>query len=57
MTLIKMIAGGATVTLMMATLPAMAYTGQELAKQAKVSIGEARTIEVVPVFGTEWRLG
>ena len=44
MTLIKMIAGGAAVTLMMATLPAMAYTGQELTKQAKVSIGEARAI-------------
>ncbi|MDQ6710333.1 MAG: PepSY domain-containing protein [Candidatus Dormibacteraeota bacterium] len=26
----------------MGTLPAMAYTGQELAKQAKVSITEAR---------------
>ncbi len=31
-------------TLMMATLPAMAYTGEELASQAKVSITEARAI-------------
>ncbi len=38
------IASGAAMTLMMATLPAMAYTGQELAKQAKVSITEARAI-------------
>jgi uncharacterized membrane protein YkoI len=47
MTLNKMklyIACGAAITLMMATLPAMAYTGQELAKQAKVSITEARAI-------------
>jgi hypothetical protein len=29
---------------MMATLPAIAYTGQELAKQAKVSITDARAI-------------
>ncbi len=27
-----------------ATTPAMAYTGQELAKQAKISIAEARSI-------------
>lgn len=29
---------------MLATVPAMAYTGQELAKHAKVSIKEARAI-------------
>jgi uncharacterized membrane protein YkoI len=47
MTLNKMklyIVSGAATILMMATLPAMAYTGQELAKQAKVSITEARAI-------------
>ena len=38
------IASGAAITLMMATLPAMAYSGQELAKQAKVSVADARTI-------------
>ena len=38
------IAGGAAITLMMATLPAMAYSGQELASQAKVGITEARAI-------------
>lgn len=38
------IAGGAAVTMMMATLPAMAYTGQELANQAKVSITHARAV-------------
>jgi Peptidase propeptide and YPEB domain len=35
---------GAAVALIMATVPAMAYTGQELSKQAKVSITEARAI-------------
>jgi uncharacterized membrane protein YkoI len=47
MTLNKMklfIAAGTAMTVMMATLPAMAYTGQELAKQAKVSITDARAI-------------
>jgi hypothetical protein len=34
------LASGAVVSLMMATVPAMAYTGQELAKQARVSITE-----------------
>jgi uncharacterized membrane protein YkoI len=38
------IAAGTAMTVMMATLPAMAYTGQELAKQAKVSITDARAI-------------
>lgn len=38
------IAGGAALALTMATLPAMAYTGQELASQAKVGIAEARAI-------------
>lgn len=37
------IAGAAAVTVM-ASLPAMAYTGQELAKEAKVSITHARAI-------------
>jgi uncharacterized membrane protein YkoI len=36
------IVGGTTLALILGTLPAMAYTGQELAKQAKVSITEAR---------------
>ena len=38
------LASGAAMTLITATLPAMAYTGQELATQAKVSIAEARSI-------------
>ena len=38
------LAGGVAVSLVMATLPAMAYTGQELAQRAKVSITQARTI-------------
>jgi uncharacterized membrane protein YkoI len=38
------IAGGAVLALTMATLPAMAYTGEELASQAKVGIAEARAI-------------
>ena len=37
-------AGGAAIALAMATIPAMAYTGQEMAKHAKVSITEARAI-------------
>ena len=37
-------ASGAVMILMMATLPAMAYMGQELAKHAKVSITDARAI-------------
>ena len=37
-------AGGAALALAMVTVPAMAYTGQELAKQAKVSITDARAI-------------
>jgi hypothetical protein len=37
------LAGGAAV-LILATLPASAYTGQELAKGAKVNITEARAI-------------
>lgn len=32
--------------LMLATVPARAYTGQELARHAKVSIAEARAIAV-----------
>src|SRR6476620_7401458 len=38
------LASTAAMTLVIATLPAMAYTGQELSKQAKVSITEARAI-------------
>jgi hypothetical protein len=38
------LASAAAMTLVIATLPAMAYTGQELSKQAKVSITEARAI-------------
>ncbi|OKO69343.1 peptidase M4 [Bradyrhizobium sp. NAS80.1] len=38
------IAGGVAIALAMATLPASAYTGQKLAKHAKVSIAEARAI-------------
>ncbi|MGI8526708.1 MAG: PepSY domain-containing protein [Pseudolabrys sp.] len=38
------IVGGAALTLLMATYPAAAYSGQELAPQAKVSITEARAI-------------
>jgi uncharacterized membrane protein YkoI len=36
--------GGAAIALAVATIPAMAYTGQDLAKNAKVSITEARAI-------------
>jgi uncharacterized membrane protein YkoI len=35
---------GAILALIMATVPAMAYTGEEMAKQAKVSIIDARAI-------------
>ena len=38
------LASAAAMTLAIATLPAVAYTGQELSKQAKVSITEARAI-------------
>jgi uncharacterized membrane protein YkoI len=38
------LASGAAMTLILATVPAMAYTGQELATHAKVSIAEARVI-------------
>ncbi len=41
--IIVLIAGGAAITIL-AAVPAMAYTGQELANQAKVSISDARTI-------------
>ena len=36
--------GGAAVALVAATFPAMAYTGQNMAKDAKVSMSEARAI-------------
>lgn len=38
------LAGAAAVSLIMTPLPASAYTGQELAKGAKVSMAEARAI-------------
>ena len=38
------LASAATMSLVVATTPAMAYTGQELSKQAKISITEARAI-------------
>ena len=38
------LASSAAIALIAGTLPAMAYTGQELANQAKVSISEARDI-------------
>ena len=38
------LASGTAVTLFVGSLPAMAYTGHELANQAKVSITEARAI-------------
>ena len=38
------LAGGAAIALAVATIPAMAYTGQEMAKHAKVGISEARAI-------------
>ena len=37
-------ASAATMALVIATTPVMAYTGQELSKEAKVSITEARAI-------------
>ena len=43
--LMKMsVVGGAAIALAVATIPAIAYTGQELAKDAKVSLTEARAI-------------
>lgn len=36
--------GGAAIALAVAAIPAMAYTGQNLAKDAKVSLTEARAI-------------
>jgi uncharacterized membrane protein YkoI len=38
------LAGGAAIAFAVTTIPAMAYTGQEMAKHAKVSITEARAI-------------
>jgi uncharacterized membrane protein YkoI len=46
------LASGAAMTLVIAALPAMAYTGQELSKQAKVSITEARAIALKAHPGT-----
>ena len=39
---IRLCIASGVITLVVGTLPAMAYTGQELAKQAKVGITEAR---------------
>jgi uncharacterized membrane protein YkoI len=45
MNIIKLcIASGTTAALLVGALPAMAYTGQELASQAKVGISEARAV-------------
>lgn len=38
------LASGAAIALAVTTIPAMAYTGQELATHAKVGIAEARAI-------------
>lgn len=38
------VVGGTAIALVVATIPAMAYTGQNLAKDAKVSLTEARAI-------------
>lgn len=38
------VVGEAAIALAVATIPAMAYTGQNLAKDAKVSLTEARAI-------------
>ncbi|MEO6781395.1 MAG: PepSY domain-containing protein [Bradyrhizobium sp.] len=46
------LAGGAAIALAMTTIPAMAYTGQELAKNAKISITEARAIALKAHPGT-----
>ena len=42
--MMKICVAGGAMTLIMASLPAMAYSGQEFAKQAKVGIAEARAI-------------
>ena len=45
MTITKnILAGGVAMAFTMSTFPAMAYTGQELANQAKISMPEARAI-------------
>ena len=36
--------GAAAMTMVLATVPASAYTGEEMAKQAKVGLAEARAI-------------
>lgn len=41
---LKVLIAGAAAINILAAFPAMAYTGQELANQAKVSISDARTI-------------
>lgn len=44
MNITKLSLAGAATALIMATVPALAYNGQEMAKQAKVSMTEARAI-------------
>jgi len=46
------LATGAALSLTIAAVPAMAYTGQALVKHAKVSIGEARAIALRAHPGT-----
>src|ERR1700730_19100610 len=46
------IASGAPMTLIIGTLPALAYTGEEMANPAKVSIAEARAIALKAHPGT-----
>ncbi len=38
------LAGASALALALVTIPALAYTGEEFAKQAKITIGEARAI-------------
>ncbi len=44
MNVVKFFLGSTAAALIVGTLPASAYTGEELANQAKISITEARTI-------------
>jgi uncharacterized membrane protein YkoI len=46
------LAGSTAAALIVGTLPASAYTGEELANQAKISITEARTIALKAHPGT-----
>jgi hypothetical protein len=46
------LASGAAMTLIIGTLPALAYTGEEMANPVKVSIAEARAIALKAYPGT-----